>query len=76
MLDGELYPFLVIWGLGSLLVILIAYPLWMFSEVSSLRKSIHFLREDIEMQANEISQLRDQLSKTSQIIEQTKGYGL
>ena len=76
MPGGELFPFVFYFGFLCLLILVLGFPLWCLVQVSSLRRSIHYLREDIEEQEEEINQLRSVLAKTSPSTEQTDDFGI
>lgn len=61
MTDGEIYPFMIVFGLFSALALIVVAPLWIYSEFVSLRRSIRYLREDLETQDLELKQLRETL---------------
>jgi len=71
MQNGELYPFVVVWGFISFLIILLGSPIWLYREISALHRSIKCLREDIEMQEKEINQLKEKLTASSTPIAST-----
>ena len=75
MPGGELFPFVIYFGLFCTLILILGFPLWFLLQVSSLRRSIHYLREDIEDQEMEISQLRNALEKTESPTEQMDDFG-
>lgn len=69
-MTSELTPFVIIYGLISIAIMAIGFPMWVYSRMESLKRSIRFLREDVEMAEGEIRQLKKYLLGASESSKQ------
>lgn len=69
-MTSEITPFVLVYGIISIAIMAIGFPIWIYLRTESLKRSIRFLREDVEMAEGEIRQLKKYLLGASDLSRQ------